>query len=66
MSNRPEAEVLLTLIKTRYGDRVTPEQLTEIMGSLTAILDGAAVMRVIKLENGDEPNQTFKPWGEPE
>ena len=62
---RPEEEHLLALIHARYGHRVTPEELEEIHNSLTAILDGATAMRTIKLENGDEPQQTFKPSGEP-
>jgi hypothetical protein len=61
-----EADILFTLIQTRYGDRVTPDELEEIKKSLIAILDGATVMRAIKLENGDEPHQFFKPNGEPE
>ncbi|MCX6649407.1 MAG: hypothetical protein NTV61_08495 [Candidatus Bathyarchaeota archaeon] len=63
---RPEAEHLFALIRARYGDRVTPKELEEIRKSLDAILDGAAAMRAIKLDNADEPHQTFKPSGEPE
>lgn len=66
MSRQNEADALLTLIKIRYGDRVTPDELIEIRNSLTAILDGAVAMRAIPLENSDEPNQTFKPEGEPQ
>jgi hypothetical protein len=62
----PETEHLLALIGERYGDRLTPKELDEVCVSLTSILDGAAAMRAIKLENGDEPNQTFKPEGDPE
>ncbi len=64
--SHPEAEHLLAIIRARYGDRVTPDELEEIKKSLTAILDGAAAMRAVKLENGDEPHQFFKPDGEPE
>ncbi len=60
------AEHLLALIRERYGNRLTPKELDEVRASLTAILDGAAIMRAVKLENGDEPNQTFKPEGDPE
>jgi len=63
---KPEAEILFTLIETRYGDRVTPDELEEMRKSLNAILDGATAMRAIKLENSDEPHQFFKPSGEPE
>jgi hypothetical protein len=66
MTQPTEADILFTLIKTRYGDRVTSEELEEMRKSLAAILDGAAAMRAIKLENGDEPHQFFKPSGEPE
>jgi hypothetical protein len=64
--SHPEAEHLLATIKARYGDRLTPAELEEVSKSLTAILDGAATMRAVKLENGDEPHQFFKPDGEPE
>lgn len=61
-----EADALLQLIKTRYGDRLTPEEFAEVRAGLQAMLDAAAAMRAVKLENGDEPNQTYKPEGEPE
>lgn len=61
-----EADILFTLIKTRYGDRVTPDELEEIRKSLAAILAATAAIRAIKLDNADEPHQTFKPSGEPE
>ena len=64
--SQPRAEHLIALIKERYGNRLTPQELDEVRVSLTAILDGADVMRAVKLENGDEPNQTFKPEGDPE
>jgi hypothetical protein len=64
--SQPRAEHLLALIKERYGNRLTPQELDEVGASLIAILDGADVMRAVKLENGDEPSQTFKPEGDPE
>lgn len=63
--SHPQAEHLLAIIRTRYGDRVTPDELEEIKKSLTAILDASTAMRAVKLENGDEPHQTFKPAGDP-
>ncbi len=60
-----EAEALLELIKTRYGDRLTPDELVEVRNSLQTILDSVVAMRKLKLENGDEPYQFFKPEGEP-
>jgi hypothetical protein len=64
MQNISETEILFTLIKTRFGDRVTPEELEEMLKGLTAILDAAKAMRSIKLENGDEPYQFFQPYGD--
>ncbi len=61
-----EAEILYNLVEARYGDHCTLEELEEIRKGLDVILDSAKAMHAIKLENGDEPNQSFKPSGEPE
>jgi hypothetical protein len=63
MTIKSEAEILLNLVETRYRDRVTPEELEEIRKGLDAILESAKDMHTIKLENGDEPYQFFKPSG---
>ena len=64
MNKKSESEILFTLVETRYGERVTPEELEEIRKGLDAILESINAMRAIKLENGDEPHQFFKPSGE--
>lgn len=64
MNSINEAEILFTLIKTRFGDRVTPAELEETRKGLTAILDAVTALRSVKLENGDEPYQFFKPHGD--
>ncbi len=64
MTKKSEAEILFNLVETSYGDRVTPEELEEIRKGLDAILESAKAMHAIKLENGDEPYQFFKPSGE--
>jgi len=64
MNSISETEILFTLIKTRFGDRVTPSELEEMRKGLTAILDAVLALRSVKLENGDEPHQFFKPHGE--
>ncbi len=56
-----EADRLFEIIEARYGDRVTPEELKEMRRGLEAILDGAKAMRAVKLDNGDEPYQFFRP-----
>jgi hypothetical protein len=65
LTKNREADILLTLIQERYSDRVTHEELEEIRKSLNAIIDNSSAMRAIKLENCDEPFQTFRPGGEP-
>jgi len=57
-----EADHLFEIIKARYGDRVTAAELDEMRKGLDAILDSAKAMHAIKLENGDEPYQFFKPY----
>jgi hypothetical protein len=59
---RNEADKLFEIIKARYGDRVTADELEEMRKGLDAILDAAKAMRAVKLENGDEPYQFFKPY----
>jgi len=57
-----EADRLFEIIKARYGDRVTADELEEMRRGLDAILDSAKAIRAVKLENGDEPYQFFKPY----
>ena len=64
MQSISETEILFNLIKTRFGDRVTTEELEEMRKGLTAILDAVTALRSVKLENGDEPHQFFKPHGD--
>ena len=66
MQSISETEILFTLIKTRYGDRVTPKELEEMRKGLVAILEAVTAMRAVKLENWDEPHQFFKPQGDGE
>lgn len=64
MNSHSETEILFTLVKTRFGDRVTPAELEEMRKGLTVILDAVLALRTVKLENGDEPHQFFKTYGE--
>ncbi len=63
MSTKREAEILYTLIETRYGNMATSEW-EEIRKSLDAIIENVEAMRAVKLDNGDEPYQFFKPSGD--
>ena len=57
-----ESEVLFSLVKERYGKRLTPGELDEILGGIEKLTEAAMALRKIPLENGDEPFFVFKPF----
>ena len=50
-----EVELLFALVRERYGDRLTPEQLEAVRTSVAAIVDGARALRAVRLDNADGP-----------
>jgi hypothetical protein len=50
-----EAEILFTLVRARYGSRLTAEELEALRSGLGAIVDGVRALRAVRLENGDGP-----------
>ena len=57
-----EAEILFELIRARYGDRLTPEQLEGVRRGVAAVVEQAAALRAVRLGNADEPVQRFVPF----
>jgi hypothetical protein len=57
-----ETGILLDLVKKRYGDRLTDEQMADVEKQLTRNLETAESLRSVELENGDEPYNVFKPY----
>lgn len=57
-----ETRILLELVKERYGKRLTDEQIAEVEKQLKRNLETAKGLRSVKLENGDEPYNVFKPY----
>jgi len=57
-----EVEGLLALIRERYGDRLTPEQLDGVKKGVEGIVKAARALRAVRLENSDEPMQSFVPY----
>jgi len=57
-----EADVLFELVRGRYGDRLTPEQLESVRRGVAAIVEQAAALRAVRLDNADEPVQRFVPF----
>jgi len=58
-----EVEVRFALVRQRYGDRLTPEQLDGVRRAVEAIVDMVAALRTVRLTNADEPEQRFVPFG---
>jgi hypothetical protein len=50
-----EVELLFALVRERYGDRLTPEQLEAVRTGVAAIVDGARALRAVRLDNADGP-----------
>ena len=61
-----ESETLFNLVRTRYGDRLSPEELEEVRKGIERITETAKALREVKLENRDEPFSIFKPFSKGE
>jgi len=57
-----ETSILMELVKERYGERLTEEQLEHVSKSLKTVLDAGKALRETPLENSDEPYNVFKPY----
>ena len=58
----PEADALFEIVRQRYGDRLTPEQLDEVRQIVQAQVEAARALRAMRLTNADEPMQPFAPY----
>ena len=50
-----EADLLFALVRERYGNRLTPEELEAVRAGVSAIVDGARALRAVRLDNADGP-----------
>ena len=57
-----ETRILLELVKKRYGDRLTEEQIEAVEKQVKNNLETAEKLRSVELENADEPYNVFKPY----
>ena len=57
-----EAEYLFELVKNRYGDRLSEEELEEVKTGVEMVVEASVTLRSIELENADEPFSVFKPY----
>ena len=49
------AEQMMTVIRQRYGDRLTEDELDEVSEAAKAIVQASEDMRAVQLEHGDSP-----------
>ena len=54
-----DARALAEIVKRRYGQHLTPEQLEAVTKEIENRLQGGKGLRAAKLANGDEPDFTF-------
>ena len=52
----------MELVKERYGERLTEEQLENVENSLKRVMEAGKALRDTPLENSDEPYNVFKPY----
>ena len=58
----PETDALFEIVRQRYGDRLTREQLDELSRIVQAQVEAARALRLMRLINADEPMQPFAPY----
>ena len=57
-----ESEHLFNIIKERYGERLSEDELAEVRKGVDRMVEAAEKLREIRLENGDEPFFVFRPY----
>ena len=58
---RSEAEHLFSLVRDRYGSRLTPEELEAVRTGVEAIVEAARALRAVRLDNADGPLLPSRP-----
>ena len=56
------ADMLFEIVKAKYGDRLTHEQLEEVRKGVDGVEDLAQELRKVRLNNAVEPYATFQPY----
>jgi hypothetical protein len=56
-----ECEATVDLLMRRYGDRLTPDMVDGLRGSVEAVVKTVAAVRSVTLANGDAPLLGFAP-----
>jgi hypothetical protein len=59
-----EADLLFAVVRRRYAERLTAEELEALRRSVDEVTRLAAALRAVRLGNADEPFQRFEPFRE--
>jgi hypothetical protein len=60
-----EADLLFSLVRQRYGDRLTAAELEAVRTGVATIVDAVRTLRAVRLENADGPALPRFPDGPP-
>lgn len=55
-----QAQLLGEIVRQRYGEYLTPDQLSDVLRNLDGALQRARRLREFKLKNSDEPDSLFR------
>jgi hypothetical protein len=58
---RSEAELLFSLVRDRYGNRLTSEELEAVRTAVEAIVEATRALRAVRLDNADGPLLPIRP-----
>ena len=56
---RAEVDTMLALVRERYGNRLSADELDGIRTAIEGIVQAAHALRAVRLTNADEPGQSF-------
>jgi hypothetical protein len=56
---RAEVDIMLALVRERYGNRLDAEQVAGVRTAIEAIVQASRALRAVRLTNADEPAQPF-------
>ena len=62
MPENSRADMLFEIVKAKYGDRLTDEQLEEVRSGVEGAEDLAEELRKVRLTNAVEPFSNFQPY----
>ncbi len=55
-----QAQALAEVVRTRYGAHLSDAQMTDVAKALENVVQNGDRLRKLKLQNGDEPDVTFR------